>query len=336
MEAFVWGPVTVYPFGLAVALLALGALLWTGARLGWGESASWFAVLSLPLALVGARLGYCLMVVDQLLGDEDFGFLFRLTEGGYMLWGAVGGALLAAWLTGRLAHRSFAEIADAAVLPAALLIALGRLAAGLLCKDQGIGFELAAWFDPEETDFASRYSLFALSDWSFFERLPFAVQNYYEEWCWAIFVPEALWAAAAGILADFTSARPGGRIGRFLVLYSAGQILLEGMLRGEVLHLPWLGFVRANQIVCALVLLLLWFRWRRAVPAKTGWIALALLFLGAGIVIAMEFAAFEKKISLIESFPADVCHLIMGLGCLLMGLSLRPLWRGRFLEREGV
>ena len=338
MEPWKLGPVTVYPFGLILAAACLAALLWTAARMRRAGlragTAGWFAMLAVPMGFVLARLGYCLMIVDQLMGDEDFGFLFRVTEGGFILWGGIAGGLLAAWLTGRITGQDGAAVADAAAVPACLVIAAGRIAAGLIFRDQGTGFELAEWFSPEETDFAARFSLLPLEDWRFFERLPFAVRNFYDEWCWAIFVPEALWAAVTGVIVHRTKARPGGKAALFLLLYACGQIALEAMLRGEVLHLPWLGFVRANQILCAVALLALWGRFTAALPRggrlRPALTALAQLLLAVGVVVAMEFAAFEKKISLIEWLPADACHLIMILACLWMALALLSLWRRKY------
>ena len=103
------------------------------------------------------------------------------------------GGLLASWITGRITKQNSGRIADTAVVAACLLIAGGRIICGLIFKDQGIGFPLEDWFntewlDPEEAEFANRFSLFALEDYSFFERLPFAVRNYYDEWCFGIFL----------------------------------------------------------------------------------------------------------------------------------------------------
>jgi len=49
----------------------------------------------------------------------------------------------------------------------------------------------------------------------------------------------------------------------------------------------------------------------------------------------MEFAALEKKISLIETWPADVCFLIMGLACLWMGLAVHRLWKKAYALHAG-
>lgn len=325
---------TFYPFGAVLALGAVPALAWAAAgmkRRGLKRgTASWFAVLCVPLAVVCARLCFCLMQLDLLPGD--WGLLLRLSDGGFMLWGALAGGLLACALAGRITGQRAGRIADCAVIPACALIALGRIAAGYLLKDIGTGCDLATWFSPEETDPAFRYSLFAPADYSFFEGFPFAVKNYYGEWCWAVFWPEALWALGIGAILSRTRCREGGRTALFMLLYAAGQIVPEAMLRGEVVHLPWLNFVRANQILCGAAVVTVWAVCCRGsgVRAAQAIGALAQVIAAMGIVTAMEFAAFEKKITLLETVPADVCHLVMLAACAWMALAVLPLWRRKY------
>ena len=340
MEPIKLGFLTLYPFGLLMIVPALGALVLTARGMKSAglkkETAGWFALLAVPLCFVLARLGFCLFVVDQLIGDEDPGMIFRLGEGGFLLWGALGGGLLSAWITGKITKQPSGRIADSAVVAACLLIAAGRVICGLIFRDQGIGLSLSDWFntdwmDPEEAEFANRFSLFALEDYSFFERLPFAVQNYYDEWCWAVFVPEALWAGITAWLCARCRSKDGGRTVKFIILYSCGQIVLEAMLRGEVLHLPWLGFVRANQVICAAALVaavcVCLRKLERKERGKEALRCFAQVIPAALIVTAMEFAAFEKKITLIQAWPADVCHLLAGGACLWMGLAAGRVWK---------
>ena len=73
MEPIRIGSLTLYPFGLLLAPLALGALALTAynmrkAGLKKG-TASWFALLAVPLCFVFARLGFSLLIIDQLIGD---------------------------------------------------------------------------------------------------------------------------------------------------------------------------------------------------------------------------------------------------------------------------
>lgn len=340
MEPIKLGFLTIYPFGLLMILPALGALLLAARSMGKAglkkETAGWFALLAVPLCFALARLGFCLFVIDQMLGSEDFGMIFRVNEGGFLLWGALGGGMLAAWLTGKITKQPGTKIMDSAVVGACLLIAAGRIICGLIFRDQGIGFPLSDWFstewlDPEEAEYANRFSLFALEDYGFFERLPFAVQNFYDEWCWAIFVPEALWACAMAWITSRCRAAAGGRTVLFVILYSCGQIVLEAMLRGEVLHLPWLGFVRANQVICAAalvaVIILCLKRLAKEERGRETLRCFAQVIPAVLVVVAMEFAAFEKKITLIQSWPADVCHLLAGLACLWMGLAAGRVWK---------
>ena len=340
MEPIKAGFLTVYPFGLLMVLPAAGALALAARSMKKAglkkETAGWFAMLAVPLCFIAARLGFCLFVIDQIIGNEDFGMVFRVSEGGFLLWGALGGGLLAAWITGRITKQPAGRIADSAVISACLLIAAGRIVCSLIFKDQGIGMALSDWFDtewtdPEEAELANRFSLFALEDYSFFERLPFAIQNYYDEWCWAVFIPEAAWACATALIVSRRKARDGGRTALFLILYSCGQIILEAMLRGEVLHLPWLGFVRANQVLCAasltVVVCVCLRRLKKKERGKEALICFAQLIPAMLVIVAMEFAAFEKKITLIFYWPADVCFLLGGLACLWMGLAAHRVWK---------
>lgn len=348
MEPIRLGFLTLYPFGLLMILPAAAALALSVRGMKKAglkkETAGWFALLAVPLCFVLARAGFCLFVIDQMMGSDDFGMILRVGEGGFLLWGALGGGLLAAWITGKITKQPAGRIMDQAVVGACLLIAAGRIICGLIFRDQGIGFTLEEWFstewlDPEEAEFANRFSLFALEDYSFFERLPFAVQNYYDEWCWAIFVPEALWACAMAWITSRCRAKDGGRTILFIILYSCGQILWEAMLRGEVLHLPWLGFVRANQVLCAVALVtvicICLKRLDKGERRKEALRCFAQMVPAIGIVVAMEFAAFEKKISLIQAWPADICHLLAGAACLWMGLAAGRVWMRAFALHAG-
>jgi uncharacterized membrane protein YhaH (DUF805 family) len=154
-----------------------------------------------------------------------------------------------------------------------------------------------------------------------------------------VFVPEAIWACVIAVITGRCKAQDGGRTTLFLILYSCGQIVLEAMLRGEVLHLPWLGFVRANQVLSAIALVAVICvslkRLRKEERGRTALICFAQVIPAMGIVVAMEFAALEKKISMIEKWPADVCFLIMGLACLWMGLAIKAVWNKAYALQSG-
>jgi len=96
-------PVTAYALCVVVSL-ALGLLmLWREQkkRQMKTETAEIFALLALPLGLIGARAFYCLARISFYLEIGAVNML-RLWDGGYALWGAVGGAALAAVLTAKI------------------------------------------------------------------------------------------------------------------------------------------------------------------------------------------------------------------------------------------
>ena len=337
------GALRIYLFGMIFAALLALFFAGTAYRMKKNgmkqETASWFAVLAVPICFVLSRLGFCLLSIDRILGAQDYGMLFRVTEGGFLLWGALAGILLTAKITGKITNQSGAKTADSAIVPACLLILALRLVCGLLFKGFGAGLSLDYWFDPEETDFAYRYSVWPLEDYSFFERFPFATLNYYDYWCWAVFVLQALWAGITGFLVSRSEAAPGGKTVRFVILFSCGTIVLESMLYGgEIVHLPWLGFVKANQILSAVALLTALTVCLRRLPknirAKKALIIFPQFLAAIGVIIVMEFAAFEKKITSINWLPSDACHLIMGLACLWIALAFRKAWKQAYTEER--
>ena len=83
---------------------------------------------------------------------------------------------------------------------------------------------------------------------------PFAVVNEYGEAHVAVFFWEAAWALAVALMSlSDLERRPGERFETAVFRLCAGQILLEG-LRSR--SLSW-GFVRVEQVLCAVILLVL-------------------------------------------------------------------------------
>ena len=102
MQTLQFAGLTLYPYGLALCagtilalLLARCAFRRAGIRPG---ALSCFTLLAIPLALLGARAAYCLAALDWVM-QEGFSFFFQLTRGGYMLYGAVLGGVIALLLT---------------------------------------------------------------------------------------------------------------------------------------------------------------------------------------------------------------------------------------------
>lgn len=320
----------IYPYGLALAGAAVIALVmahfaFRKAQLK-PDALSWFAMLAIPMALLGARLAYCLATLDWVI-QEGFGFFFQFTRGGYMLYGALLGGLLALWLASHICGESFARMADKLAVPVMVMILLGRLAEGLV--GQGYGWCVEDWFMED-----SGMSLLVLEDPSFFYRLPFAVPDYYENYNWAVFVFEALMAGVIALILQRTRVqREGGKAVLMVLLYASIQILCESLRQDAVLR--W-GFVRINQVVGAvLIALILLLCYCLGKPRKGKQLAGAFIgmIVSMLVVMAMEFA-LEKKISAIEFVPMDVCYVVMALACLGLILSILPLWRKAFAPKK--
>lgn len=282
-------PVTAYGLSLAAALLAGFALLMVrGRKMGLQTTALLdFVLLAVPLALMGARVFYVACRLG-LYSEMGAGEAVRMWHGGYALWGAIAGGVLAAFLCRKKAG-GMLRMMDAAAAPAALMIGLGRLAEvfngegiGMLVEQEGLCF------------------------------FPLAIQNEWGEWYYAIFMLEAL-AAFIILWVLLRQKAPEGKAAKtFFFLFCTCSLLIESLRRDQFLR--WL-FVRVNQLTAVLVLtgmlafvLVKWIRHpqkRRFTKGKVaaGWVGFALL---AGICIALEFAV-DKAAWL----PVWACYTLM-------------------------
>lgn len=316
----------LYPYGLAVAGAAVIALLlavWSfrKARLDV-NILSWFAPLAIVLGFLGARVGFCLAAFDY-VAQDGLGFVLEFTRGGFMLYGTLAGCAAALAIACRICKACPACAADALAAPGMVMIALCRLAEGLV--EQGYGWGIEDWFAADTS-----MSIFTWADPSVLYRFPFAVADYYGGYKWAVFVFEALVAIGIAIaLTRITVKRSGGRAVMMMLLYATTQLLCESLRQDSVLR--W-GFVRVNQVVGAVLIagiLVLCF----ILTKNRNWckfaISFILMLVGMGLVMAMEFA-LEKKISAIEFVPMDMCYLMMASGCALMIGCIRPHWQRAF------
>ena len=296
-------PVTAYALCLVISLgIGLLCFFALSKQNGVSRDAAWrTALLALPLGLIGARLFH---FAGNYYYYEEMGFaaLLRLWNGGFALWGAVGGAALSAFIAGKTTHEPVAKLLDTLAVPGALVIGLARFAEYF--SGEGIGPYV-------ENDF--------------FARFPFAVYRPdYEVWNWAVFMLEGVSALVIAFVL-LRKKRPAGDTARlFLLLYSACQITLESLRRDHCLR--WL-FVRVSQLTALLVILgLMLFAALRWLKAKNGpkispfralvpWLMVALC---AGIIIAIEFS-FDGKI--LRDLPVWAGYLIVAACSAGIGVS---------------
>ena len=301
-------PVTLYA-ALLVCAFVLGLLMLYREQKKASlrsDTTEIFALLALPLGLICARLFYCLarLTLYMEIGLES---VLRLWEGGYALWGAVGGAVIAAILTAKITKQPAVKLLDALSAPAALVIALGRLAE--LTNGEGKGLEVVA---------------------PVFQRFPFALYNAdYEMWFWAICVFEAVAALVIfAILLAKKPARDGEHARLFLILYCASQILMEALRADNFLH--WTRvFIRVSQLTAVLVLAGMMFCalrcWRKVpaearLPKKQVIISWVIFLICVGVSIWMQFAVQKSAY-----IPAWLCYTVMGVCAVGFGVTAHRL-----------
>lgn len=334
MEPLSIGNLTVYPYGLAVALAAGIGFLFMKAQAGKtglkSGTVSTFSVLALVLCPLLARAGWCLSSFGWFV-QQDALFFFRFTRGGFMLYGALIGCVLSAVLAGKATGQSAGRLLDAAAAPAALTVFFCRLAENLV--SQGFGRNIYDWFDPW-----MQQSMVTIEEPVFFFRFPFGMQDHYGEWNWNIACLEAI--AALVILMIVLKTKPRKSGAKFLLAvlcYAAFQITLESMRQDSVLR--W-GFVRVNQLLSAVLVVLAACLCitcisdrrsarKRLIQTLCGEVVLI------GIAMAMEFA-LEQKIDFLTWMRMDVCYAVMTAACLLMVLLCLPLWKTAFPEEQNT
>lgn len=155
--------------------------------------------------------------------------VLRTWEGGFMLYGAVLGALLAAGLLARRCGAGVTATLDELAVPGLLAVAVCRLGEGLTGEGVGAWVESAALM-----------------------RFPFAVQNEFGEWQLAVFVLEAAAALLITLAVLRVQAGRGERITTALLLYACCQVVLESLRMDSCLKI---GFVRVSQVISAVVIL---------------------------------------------------------------------------------
>lgn len=193
-------------------------------------------LISFPLALVLSRTQYCVMRQGEF---PDFISIFKLTDGGMGLFGAMAGAAAAIFIARIISKELLlSEMFDAAAVAGCLSIALGRF---------------AAYFSKEELGFGVTKEIA--------RKLMFTTFSEQEgAWLVTVCIYEAIAAAVifVFVLIDFIKTYSFGKFKkgtaamRFLLLYCAVQALLESW-RSDSLFLNSLGFVRFSQAVSAVI-----------------------------------------------------------------------------------
>ena len=286
----------------AAALFALYGLRCAKAeRLPSLQTHAWeTALLSLLFSVVFgtvlARVGYALMTPELDFENDGIGALSQLLEFDFdcvsFFFGAVG-VCLGVLLANRLLRKGSVAVGMDAFAPfGALLIALFRMGeyfSGTWGAGRKLGTDSLAFF-------------------------PFAVKftgaGGKEYWVWAVFVLSAVFALACAALAFFRlrgRGRKGFTFTVTLFFLCLTQILCESLRNRGI---RWL-FVHAEQLLCAvvlLVLLLFWILRSGGKPAELRkWLPVAVFAVCVGLLVVIEFVLGGKLFEL----PLELCYAIM-------------------------
>ena len=311
--------IRTYGLCLALGLAAAAVWLYFRAKGKMKEGTVLrFLLLALPLGFFLSRLGICLVSQGWYLFRENFFFNFQ--RGGFMLYGAMGGAALAALLTARSTGQSAGKLLDLLAAPGMLAISVVRFAEGII--GVGYGRMIEEWFDPW-----GGFSYFPLEDPEPLLRFPFGIPDYYGDYHFSVFLLEGIAALVFLFLLVRRKAEvPGAVFLLGLLLYAGAQTTLES-LRAD--SLPRWGFVRVNQLLSAVVFALgifLCTRRLRQCGKEIPWPAWIGMILCMGIILAMEFAA-EKKILFLQWMRMDLCYFVMALSSLGLVLIGGNTWK---------
>ena len=293
-------PLTGY--GIAVAAAALIGMAAFESELKRERVASTalpFAFFVTLSAFLAARALYCAIRLPYYLFDAGPAHMLRTREGGFLLYGAMLGAAVCTACCARRMGFSFAERMDRLAVPGMLSVAVCRLGEGF--AKEGLG----NWVENEAL-------------W----HLPFAIQNSYGEYQWALFLEEAITALAiSALLLMKKPGKAGERALSTLLLYACCQIVLESLRVDSVLKI---GFVRVSQVLSAAAILLVLVV-RRRCDRKAMGVRILLFALLLGCIGGIEWALDKTGI------PAAALYAGMIACCALLGRLA-----GRPKERETV
>ena len=239
------------------------------------------ALCCLPAALVGARLLYCLFRFDFYFVELGPLSVLRTWEGGFMLYGAAGGAMLAAWALAKAKGVSPAIILDEIAAPGMMAIAISRMAEGM--TTEGVG----TWIENE-----------------LFCRFPFAVQNEWGEWQLAVYLFETV--AAIVILCVLLRRRDFARGEKMLtavLLYAGCQIVLESLRMDACLRI---GFVRVSQVLSGVAVLAVTLIRSLRAGRKQAAVSGALCVAGIAAAGIIEWALDKTSVSNLILYPVMI------------------------------
>lgn len=287
---------TAYGWSLAAASAAAAVLL--AVRMKRSSLRAWplFAVLCTLLGAAGAR-GYYILTQNLLCGYPMFSVIsFYPYE--HAMCGAVLGVCLALWLGARFTHQRVSLVLDAAAPVGLALMTLARAAE--VFSDFGWG---------------------KVVEHPAMQRFPLSVLDMYDQWHWAVFMLESLFALLALLyVMRRHDPQPGVCFSLALLWWALPQVFCESF-RAETLR--W-GFVRVQQVQCALFALAVLLYWGRVRGAGRQVMTrkLAAFVLCVAVVVFVEFALDKLNAIPNAALYALMAADLLALGCMVQKIVL--------------
>lgn len=215
----------------AAVLLILYAFYYTSEKKYDNSTLMYITPAAIFFGFAGARLMY-VTVCDQLYIDPAD--KWKLTDGGYALYGAAAGVILTVILWWLITKRRFSllTVFDTVCISAPLAIALGRMGSifssdclGEVVEAEGLCFFPIAMFKNSDSSYH-----------------------------YAVFFYEAVYCIVIFFFIRFADKRikcRGTATYLFTVLYSSGRSFFEGLREDSM----YVGFVRINQVIAILSVL---------------------------------------------------------------------------------
>lgn len=312
---------TTYIFGLLIgAVICAGLFAWKLHCAGLKPLTAFLARdLAIILGLVMARLIYFALEFRDMYVDYDgFGGLLSIKPDEFSFIGGCVGVILAVILSAKLTKQKVLPVLDAFAPCGALMAAITRACEGLLDPMSMIG--MGGGVENEALQF-----------------FPLAVKveayGMVLNVAYAVFMLEAVLALLCAA-ASFVISRRGSFAPGRVFLHTAFFLALPQIFTEQILgkYMAW-GFVRIEQLLCALIVfgIILYACIRR--KTITAYIPAALCLVCAAVLIWMEFT-LDNKLLFGLDIPTMWCYVIMiaSLAC-MAGLSLYSYHRLNKMKR---
>lgn len=297
---------TTYILALAIgAVLCAGFFAWKLRRCGVKPMTALIALpLSAVLGVVLARISYFLLEYrDITVRYDGMGGLLSTKPEEFCFLGGCAGVVLAILLTAKITGQKALPVLDAFAPCGALMAAIARASVGLLDPMTMIG--LGAWVENPAHQF-----------------FPVAVEIEWIGTFYAIFMLEAMLCLLCAAVSFLISHRGGFKPGR-VFLHTAFFLALPQVFTEQILgkYMAW-GFVRIEQLLCALIVFAITLNPCIRSRKLTGYLPALGCLLCAAVLIWMEFTLDNKLLFGID-IPTMGCYAIMIAAlCCMAGLSL--------------